>query len=65
MNQKSKQFIRSVTNFRNDRVIGEKSEGIKYLMRSDYSVPITYVSVLLLRMHACCCERNSVVGNQR
>jgi len=63
MNQKSKQFIRSVTNFRNDTVIGEKSAGIRNLMKSDYSVPIT--CVCSSTAYACCCDKNSVVGNQR
>jgi phosphoenolpyruvate synthase/pyruvate phosphate dikinase len=43
MNRKSKQLIRLVTDFRNSRLIGEKSEGIKYLITNGYLVPLTYV----------------------
>jgi phosphohistidine swiveling domain-containing protein len=43
MNRKSKKFIRLVTDFRNSRLIGGKSEGIKYLIKNDYLVPLTYV----------------------
>jgi phosphohistidine swiveling domain-containing protein len=43
MDRKSKKFIRLVTNFRDGELIGEKSEGIKYLMKNGYLVPVTYV----------------------
>jgi phosphohistidine swiveling domain-containing protein len=43
MNRKSSQFIRLVTDFRNSRAIGAACQGIKYLMKSGYSVPLTYV----------------------
>lgn len=43
MNRESKQFVRIVTDFRNNELIGEKSEGIKYLMKNGYLVPLTYL----------------------
>ncbi|MCW4052931.1 MAG: PEP-utilizing enzyme [Candidatus Bathyarchaeota archaeon] len=43
MNRKSRHFVRLVTDFRNDRLIGEKAKGIKYLMKNGCAVPLTYV----------------------
>lgn len=43
MNRKMKQFVRLIADFRNDELIGEKSKGIKYLMKHGYLVPLTYV----------------------
>jgi phosphohistidine swiveling domain-containing protein len=43
MNRNSTQFIRPVTQFKNDRLIGEASVGIKILLEHGYPVPLTHV----------------------
>ena len=43
MKLETKQYVRLLSDFRNDKLIGEKSKGLKYLMNNGYLIPLTFV----------------------